>query len=419
MAGRLAYIGSDHQVHVVLSNGSQDRTLTLPLAGLAMAPYGLHAPSAEGYLWPTWSPDGRWIACIQYPVSDEIRGPFQVHAVEADGIEQMELCQLSGEKPIYLQWSAMADALAMLVHGPNHVGLLHCRLDGLGIISRVESGVPLFFSWMPDDRMLLLHVGPTPLRRGQIILKDPLGHRAERRAVHAPGKFCAPVFVGGQAVFAIEGSQEGVSHVVVSDEPGRPERVLFTGKGLMAIVPSPSGNHIAVSTAPGGEHTPYSGIFQIELDSGLVRRVSSEDCLAFFWCPDGRSLLYAVVDPEENCIHWKRIHLDEPERSGRRSPGGDVEHPSERLASFWPTREYMFFLHFFDQYSLSHPVVSPDGRSLVYAGFPASRGQADLSELPRIFVLDTHHPEQGPVEVAEGTFASWDPTHPRGVARVF
>ena len=89
------------------------------------------------------------------------------------------------------------------------------------------------------------------------------------------------------------------------------------------------------------------------------------------------------------------------------------------IASFWPTREYMFFLHFFDQYSLSHPVVSPDGSTLVYAGFPASRGQADLSDSPRIFLLDTRHAQAEPVEIAEGSFASWDPAFPQGLQRRF
>jgi hypothetical protein len=391
---RLAFVGSDRQLHVVYSDGTGERAVTMPLTGYSFLPIGREQTPAEGYLWPTWSPDGRWLAAIEYPTADEVRGPFHVHAIEVDGVEQIELCQLTGEKPIYVQWSGLGDAVAMLAHGPNHVGLLHCRLDAIGMVNRVEAGVPLFFTWIPDDSRIFVHVGPSPLRRGQVLIKDPLGQRADLKAVSAPGKFCAPVFVGGQAVYAIEGSPEGVSHVVVADEPGRPERILYSGRGLLALVPSPDNVHIAVSAAPGGEHTPYQGLLGISVEDGTSRRFSPENCQAFFWGPAGRLAYYAVVDQDENCIHWR-----EADGSGT----------FRKLVSFWPTREYMFFLHFFDQFALSHPVVSPTGRYLTYAGFPAGHGHADLSNPPRIFVLDLFEPDSQPVEVAEGSFAVWDP----------
>jgi hypothetical protein len=404
VAPRLAYVGNDRQIHVIDALGGTERAVTLPLGGILLPP-GL-MPLREGWAWPTWSPDGRWLACIQFPLADEVRGPFQVHLVEVDGVEQRMLCEMNGEKPIYTQWSAMGDTLAILAHGSNYVALLHGSMENLGVLNRVEFGVPLFFSWAPDDRLLLLHVGPTALRPGQIVLKDPLGRRADRRSAHGPGKFCAPVYVGDHAVYVVEGAQEGISDVVVTDEPGRPERVLFSGRGLLAIVPSADGEHLAVSSATGGEHTPYNGVSEVSVETGQTRVLTREDCLAFFYGPKAAGLLYAVVDPEENCIHWKQA----PQGSTGGAQGLEATH--RKLTSFWPTRETMFFLHFFDQYSLAHSVVSSDGRYLAWAGFPASRGHADLSGPARVFILDLLDPDCQPREVAEGTFATWEPALP-------
>jgi Tol biopolymer transport system component len=221
------------------------------------------------------------------------------------------------------------------------------------------------------------------------VLRDPLGDAEDVLYPDDPGSFCAPVFPDGMPVYCTP-SESGESDVVSADPDGTRRQVLWSSRGLVSIVAAPhGGTRIAVSSAPRGEGTPYRGIDVVDLD-GSTRRVTDADCMAYFWCPTGEAILYASVDTRENCITWHRVTLDGATRS---------------IATFWPTRDTLFYLHFFDQYASSHPVISPDGRWLAFAGYPAGGGQADLSAPPRIYVKDLHDVERPAAEVGNGHFA--------------
>ena len=131
--------------------------------------------------------------------------------------------------------------------------------------------------------------------------------------------------------------------------------------------------------------------------SGRVREVQSSPCLAWFWSPLADFLIYVVVDGPNNCLQWYRVWVN----------GGEPQ----ALGSFWPTRDMLFFLHFFDQYATSHSPISADGRWLCWAGYPAGGGQADLSGAPQIYVRDLDSDEAAPA-IADGSFAVFGPAPP-------
>jgi Tol biopolymer transport system component len=150
---------------------------------------------------------------------------------------------------------------------------------------------------------------------------------------------------------------------------------------------------VALSHAPRGVGTPYQGIDLVDVHSGAIRNVSRAECMAFFWSPDGQWILQGVVDADQNCLAWYLV----PTAGGEPTP----------LGSFWPTRDVLFYLHFFDQYASSHPMISADGRHIAFAGYPAGGGQADLSAPPRVWVRAI---DGGAAEaIAEGSFAVWSP----------
>jgi Tol biopolymer transport system component len=120
-----------------------------------------------------------------------------------------------------------------------------------------------------------------------------------------------------------------------------------------------------------------------------------EPCLAWFWSPTGTFIVYAQVDRVGNCLRWFRVWVS----------GGTPE----PLGSFWPTRDILFYLHFFDQFVSSHPLISADGRYMVWPGYPAADGQADLSGPPQIYLKDLHDPERPARSIMEGAFAVFAP----------
>ncbi len=387
---RLAFIGLDRQIYVSQASGGEPTALTTPFPRGAGA-WGMLNRPQEAFSWPTWSPDGEWIAAFAVEGGDSESGPVRVVALSLDGVRQVEWARIPNMSPIYLQWHPAGDALTVLLQEGPELVLALLRRERLGQVQTLEQGVPLFFNWAPDGGRVLVHVGNKDDPTGRLVARDPLGDGEDILYDRPPGSFCAPVFPGPRAAYAVR-RPDGGSEVVTSTVEGLDTRVLTHRRGLLAVLPAPGGEPwVAVSAAPKGEGTPYRGIDLFHITTGETRNVSTADCLAFLWSPVGDFLLYAVVDSDANCLLWHKVGLDGT--------------PAVLLGSFWPTREILFYLHFFDQYAQSHPILSPDGRYLTFAGYPAGDGQADLSSPPRIYVKDTTDPDRPPAEIGRGSFS--------------
>ncbi len=386
---RLAFIDGDRQVQTLdLATGAALRlTGPTPRAG---GNWSMLSKMEEGWAWPTWSPDGQEIAAFSVEVTDGAAGAVRVATLDMDGVRQVQWADLPSAAPVYLQWHPSGAALSLLMQQGSDLVLALVRRSRLGQVRPLESGVPLFFNWTPGGERVLVHVGTSDQPDGRLVLRDPLGTAEDVHLDRVPGSFCAPIFVAGEAVYAVQ-RPDGDSDLVRGTPDGRETTSLLSRAGLLAILPAPDGSPIvALSAAPGGSMSPYQGIELVNIRTGERQPVSSADCFAFFWSPLGDFLVYAVVDADNNCLYWYRVSRE----------GGTPE----RLGSFWPTRETLFYLRFFDQYANSHPMISPDARHIAFAGYPAGEGQADLSAPPRIYVKDLRS-NDAPAEVARGSFA--------------
>jgi hypothetical protein len=380
----------DRQIWLTDAAGTAPVLLTPPLPRGGAAWSMLSRPQ-EAWSWPTWSPDGQWIAGFAVEGSDEASGPVRVVTLAIDGVRQVEWAHIPNVSPIYLQWHPSGEAMGVLTQQGSELVLSLLRKDKLGQLRTLEQGVPLFFNWTPRGERVLIHVGAKDDPSGRLMLRDPLGDGEDVIFERTPGSFCAPVFPADRTVVALR-HEEGGSEVVACAPDGSEAEVLLVRRGLLAMVPAPGGAaSIAVACAPRGEGTPYQGIELLDVGTGAQRTLTTADCLAFFWAPTGDALVYAVVDADANCLFWYRVDI----------AGGDPV----PLGSFWPTRDILFYLHFFDQYGQSHSLISADGRYMVFAGYPAGGGQADLSSPPRIYVKDIRNPERPPEQVGRGSFA--------------
>ena len=391
---RLAFVGLDRHIYLTDTNGSAEVGLTAPLPGSG-GTWGSLARPQEVWSWPTWSPDGEWLAAFSLEGGDDETGPVRVVALSIDGVRQIEWARIPNMSPIYLQWHPSGAAISALLQLDQELVLALLTKDRLGQVRTIEQGVPLFFNWTPKGDRVLIHVGSREDPKGTLVLRDPLGDGEDALFDASPGSFCAPIFKGDRAVVAIQGD-EGSSVVSCAADGGDP-RTLITRRGLLALLPAPGVDDpwVAVACAPKGEGTPYQGIELLEITTGETRTITTSECLAYFWAPNGEYLLFAVVDAEANCLHWRIV---------RREGGDPIE-----LGTFWPTRDILFYLHFFDQYAQSHNIISPDGRYVVFAGYPAGGGQADLSNPPRIWLKDVLNPTAPPELLGRGSFAVFSP----------
>lgn len=394
----IAFVGIDRQLHVLQADTGTQRQVTWSrvVGGLAGSS---GAATPDGRSWPTWSPDGRWLACFRQAGAPG-EAPTEVIAVEVDGVEERVLLELDGEVPIYAQWSSDGSSLAVLSQADEELQLWICTLDG-ATPRVVEHGVPLFFSWVPQKDAMVVHSGGGAGRSGRIMLRAVGPEGEDVVFPTGPGTFCAPLMVAGDPprVAFVSAAPGERSHVITANVDGGRPRHVATLRGLLAVVPDKEGRQLAIGSAMEGESTPYDGVWLGDAEGGPLHQVSTHPCMAFFWCRGGRRLVYASLDREAGCARWTRMDLGSPD------PSDSVE---VELTPFWPTRDQLFLLHFFEQYAPSHAMVDPTGRWLVYASHPDPASD-DPDTRPRILLIDLDQPDPEPQPIAFGRFAAFAP----------
>ena len=387
----VAYVGLDRQLHVISAEGGPARQVSFPAIASELQLWG-GATGKDSCSWPTWSPDGRWLAFFRALSEGDAPVEVDVCVLEVDGVEERQLTHLSDGLPLYASWNRSGDALAVLVQRGEELELRTCRPDAVGEHRVVDEGPPLFFSWLPDGSRLLIHAGGQGGKR--VVVRDALGVREDAPMPGEPGTFCAPMVVGEEVLYA---RANGTRSTLIRAHPdGSDPRALWEVDGLIAFVPSPDQSLVAFGSVD-HDRGPYDGVSVMPLDgSSEPRRVIDHPCLAFAWLPDGQGLLSATIDEERKCLWW-HLHL---------LASGD----ERRLCPFRPTREMMFQLHFFEQFVQTHPLISPDGRWLIQATFPnAADGPDAPSGPPRIEILDLSDPRARPRLLAHGRFATFGP----------
>ena len=386
---QIAFIGDDRQIHVINTDGTNRRQVTWSKLPSALSMWGASA-GRDTCSWPGFSPDGRWLICFQAEGEDGL-SKARICAVEVDGVEERLLAELTGQLPIYAQWNEASDQIAFLVQEEDELQLWLCVLDEVGQARIVDNGVPLFFSWAPGGGRVMLHAGDLRRQSGRLVLRsvEPVGE--DLVFEDTPGSFCTPLYADGWLVFVT--SKGWLSNVCISRPDGSDKRVLASMEGLLAVIPSPDGRSVAIAAAPGGEGSPYKGIWLISTSGGEIVPVLTEECQAFFWGPDSTFIVFANLDAEQKCFRWKKLSLE--------------SRAVTSLGPFWPSRDQLFYLHFFEQYTLSHPPISPDGRTMIFSGHPNPESGRDPT--PLMWTIDLHAEHPSPVELTRGSFGTYPP----------
>ena len=156
-------------------------------------------------------------------------------------------------------------------------------------------------------------------------------------------------------------------------------------------------NAIHLKPGPGG--FVYGGISLYDPDGEPLPAGVDEDLIAFLWSPDSAKLAYVTVGAEGTML-WNILDVTD----GSRYP----------LVEFTSSGVQSTVFQFFDQYTYSHSLWSPDSRSLVFAGrlyseaVSASYSSAQTDEQPQIYVMDSD-PSPLVQPIAEGILGIWSP----------
>ena len=400
-SSQLAYIGLNGQVSVRHFPSGQTRQLTWS--------WHDHAPSNADsspftYAWPTWSPDGRQLAC--FAVRGET-GQASVYTVSADGVESWERAGLGDGMPIYGNWSPQADVFTVLVQrGEKHLSLETIVMAQPGRTTPLLSGAPLFWSWSPQGGLLAAHVGQEKDQKdrknsktARVVLLEAATGQIVREISTRPGTFRVPAWSPhGDLLTFVERDSHGTETLRLFDIRSGESAPVSVATGMTAALWSPDGQALAFGSTAHQGSLLLPNLRLLDLSTGQITPLLETPVAGFFWSPHGADLFYLSVDTQHSQLRWHKLD---------RTTGATTE-----LARFLPSREQTLLFSFFDQYVCSHPLLSPDGNTLAFAGHLLDTAASDPSASPSIYALPLKPPST-PQAIAPGTLACWDiPSHP-------
>lgn len=350
-------VGLDRQIHLAGAGGL--RQLSMDLGADPLLLWGKPDTPRSAWSWPSFSPDRSMLACIELPAGEDLADPARVQVLHVDGLRQQVLFESYGKVPIYVSWSPSGAQLAVVLQDAEELSLVLLSLDGRPP-RELEVGGPLFFSWHQDS--VLVHAGSGGPPR--VVLHRP--DDEDMLLPGQPGAFCVPLAVQ-DTLWHVE--RVGGLEQLVRTQVGGASESLQAVQGLVAMLPDH--DSLLLAHAPGGPGSPYQGVHRVDVRSGLSSQVTERPCLAFFPIPQRGEIATVSIDSSRNCLVWHTV---------------DASGQEQERAAFWPSKEFLWTLQFFEQFAESHPCVDPRGERLVFAGHaPGADPHRSRSE---VFVLD-------------------------------
>ena len=379
---RIVYVGGDTHIYTVDPDGLNKQQMTTEVGF---------------FTWPTWSPDGTSLlfsGALGDPLEADTLGLYTMTMAQREA--KRIYTNIPNYSPFiapgalhYLIWSPDSQKVAFLARTPAGQSYYFDDPKDNATPQFITDGAPIYTTWSPSSRYLLLHVGVDHF------LMDFENDQSVRNLDIQSRVYRTPDWsLEGDRIAVIAEDESGNSALFTTDVDGQDRRRLADIPDTAAFLWDPKGESIALSRSSDRSDVYLDGLDLISLDTLEQRTVIKELLLSFFWSPDGSKIAYFTPGEEQGAI-WVAVL--------------DVETGSHKLlASFLPTSEMLTMLLFFDQYAYSHLLWSPDSRSLVIAGALKSPSLAQLSDqpTPTIYVIDVTGVAP-PTVISDGFLAFW------------
>ncbi len=397
-SGLIAYVGSDGNIYTVNQTGNSPTQITNDAA--------VEGATQRFYQYPTWSPDSESLAFFSLSGSSQTDLEAAIYVVGKDGKNQVEVYKDdNGSRPVYLSWSPDSANLTFIATIPSSGGLSFNMVPAAGgDIQVLDTGSPYYWDWRPDGSGMLIHSGGArtddPLARLAFLkLADGV---VEDGLLLKPATFQSPAFSpdGSQLLLAAE-NDKGGNALILTDLSGEVQNELATFETSVAFGWSPDGKNVAFINSKASSFTVGKLNLVEASDPTKTIEVDQEDIVAFYWSPDSQKVAYFVP-----------VQQAAVSSSGQDNTASDVQlflklyvadaltGKSTLLWTFVPTQEFLQTMLFFDQYSRSATIWSPDSQNLVVPIYIPDQQAAGLILVPASGNVQ-------PRFLQQGTMAFW------------
>lgn len=393
LPGQIAYIGSDRNVY------------TLNLSDSSKTALSNDSSIARFYQWPTWSSDGR----LAYFLTSHTPGRFTTEVlVSPDGTSPGKVAYI-GENEVfnYAYWSPQncmdgdekcRDLAVLLSDARSNELFIELVRDEPDALSnnRIGAGAPFYFSWSPDGTRLLWQRGNV-----QLDIFDTTTNNIVETLNVMPGFFRAPAWspIDDRLLVGIV-SDDGETTNLTILTPADQQVLANNLRGTVSFIWSPNGDYIA--------YMDQQGVLWVvdSRTSSTVAQSAVSGVGAFFWSPDSRRIAFVTLSTSSDTFS--------AQRGFNRKVSASLQNPAElawsvldiqtgvsrRFGAFFPTAEMLYMLTYFDQFSQSHRIWSPDNRYIIYAE-RTSNTQSVIN------LLDTAQSNAVPFALVDGLIGVW------------
>jgi TolB protein len=358
------------------------------------------------YQFPTWSNDGR----LAFFCCDTAYSPtagVEVYVASPDLTAAKLLYQAVNEGYTYSSWApancpetASCRDLAVLLTrvGASFKVELIRQTSGAVRSKTIGTGAPFYFSWSSDARSMAWH------RNNRLLSYFEVESGQTHDSNLAPLLFQAPAWSpidDRVMVTIVDDATARTTSLVLVNESGQ---VTTLRDGLQAVANfswSPDGRFVAYRLLT---RTGLTAVQVLDAQSGEVIANSQDvNVVAFFWAPDSKQIAYLTPD--------LRGGIDAPGYQAIQNQTQpvvltwnvlDLERDQTRqLNRFIPTQPMLYLLSYFDQFSQSHQLWSPDSRYLVFGEL------AQGERVPTISILDTQSDGDAVTALGAGELGIW------------
>lgn len=348
------------------------------------------------YSWPTWASDGQlaYFGLNRDPQNAYSLGVFirRVGDESAKGVFSS-----TSETFTYAHWSpgdcgaAGCRDLALLYTTMDGLATRLIRSDGTYEVSEVSQGGPHYWDWSPDGSQMIWARYASDYELYDVENQDIAALSESQGQVNAPD--WSPV--DDRLLLGVAAQGRGQTDLIIVEGDER-ETIIEGLRGILAYAWSEDAEHIAYLIRNTGALSLY------ELSNAAETNLETGGVLAFLWSPDGRKLAYLTLENLPNNPGTQQPAPFFSSYQGQTIPNFQwkIHNLDTGLTraynGFVPTDDMIYYLNFFDQFSRSHRLWSPDSRYMVY-------GQRENDGALNVVLLDTESSASGQRIIAPGT----------------